>query len=66
MGSNVLEIEMCSRAAPEITPSVELLVDSGAIRSVMPALILADPVASSRNPLEMSIVASNKKSTRNG
>jgi predicted aspartyl protease len=40
MGLTVLEIEVGSPAVPEVTRKVELLVDSGAIYSVIPAPIL--------------------------
>lgn len=37
MGLNSLEIEVGNPAAPDVTRNVELLVDSGAIYSVIPA-----------------------------
>ena len=40
MGMTVVEIEVGNPANPEITESVELLVDSGAIYSVVPSPVL--------------------------
>ena len=40
MGLTVLEIEVGNPADPEITENVELLIDSGAIYSVVPGPIL--------------------------
>jgi clan AA aspartic protease len=41
MGLTFLEIEVGNPASPEITEKVEFLIDSGAVYSVVPALILA-------------------------
>jgi len=40
VGLTTLEIEIGSPATPEITEKLELLIDSGAIYSVVPAPIL--------------------------
>ena len=40
MGLTVLEIEVSSPATPEVTETVEFLIDSGAVYSVVPAEIL--------------------------
>jgi len=40
MGLTVLEMEVGSPAAPEITEKIEFLIDSGAIYSVVPASVL--------------------------
>jgi predicted aspartyl protease len=40
MGLSVLELEVANPASPEITEKVELLIDSGAHYSVVPAPIL--------------------------
>jgi clan AA aspartic protease len=42
MGLTVLEVEIANPAQPEVTKSVEFLIDSGAIYSVVPAKILED------------------------
>ena len=42
MGLNSLEIKIANPAQPERTVSVEFLIDSGAIYSVVPAKILDD------------------------
>ena len=42
MGLTVLEIEVANPSAPEITRSIEFLIDSGAIYSVVPTSILDD------------------------
>jgi predicted aspartyl protease len=41
MGLTVLEIEVGNPASPEVTETLELLVDSGAIYSVVPTATLA-------------------------
>jgi len=40
MGLTVLEVEVGNPANPEVTAKVEFLVDSGAIYSVVPTLVL--------------------------
>lgn len=40
MGLTVLEVEVGNPANPEVTEKVEFLIDSGAIYSVVPTLIL--------------------------
>ncbi|HEV8131063.1 MAG TPA: aspartyl protease [Acidobacteriota bacterium] len=40
MGLTVLEIEVGNPSSPEVTERVEFLIDSGAIYSVVPTLIL--------------------------
>jgi len=40
MGLTVLEIEVGNRANPDITQKVEFLIDSGAIYSVVPGMVL--------------------------
>lgn len=40
MGLTVLEIEVGNPARPEVTEKVEFLIDSGAIYSVVPTLVL--------------------------
>jgi aspartyl protease family protein len=42
MGLTVLDVEIANPAQPERTVSVEFLIDSGAIYSVVPAKILDD------------------------
>jgi predicted aspartyl protease len=42
MGLTVLEMEVANTARPEVTRSIEFLIDSGAIYSVVPATILAE------------------------
>src|SRR5437667_12530057 len=41
MGLTVLELEIANPARPAVTERVDLLIDSGAIYSVVPAAILA-------------------------
>ena len=40
MGLTVLEIEVGNPSTPEVTETIELLIDSGAIYSVVPAPVL--------------------------
>jgi clan AA aspartic protease len=40
VGLTVLEIEVASPADPEVTERIDLLIDSGAIYSVVPTLVL--------------------------
>ena len=42
MGLTVLEVEIANPARPDVRKSVEILIDSGAIYSVVPAKILDD------------------------
>jgi len=42
MGLTVLEMEVANTARPETTKSLEFLIDSGAIYSVVPAAILEE------------------------
>lgn len=41
MGLTVLDVEVGNPAKPEVTETVEFLIDSGAVYSVVPATVLA-------------------------
>ena len=59
MGLTVLEVEVGNPANPEVTRKVELLIDSGAIYSVIPTPVLEglglalDPLRRELRPLPM-------------
>ena len=57
MGLAVLNVDIANVARPEVTRSIEFLIDSGAIYSVVPAPILEglalDPLRRELHPLPM-------------